>query len=502
MGPIAITVGLILGCLAIAAQGLVPSYSYWSDEIWSVAASKAGWPELFRVWLIPDTHPPLYQGLLKLWIGVAGSGETATRSLSLLMTALSLVAAAWFASGRGQGRRLVTLAFLGTSPFFLFLAQETRSYALAMALATVMVGSALRLRSRALPSAIAPPPETERGGALAWVFRGSCLLLSLTHYFALLFVLSLLAVGTAEGLIVSRRRHILPLLLAILVWPLLHGLAGPYSARLQRLDWIDVEPVTGTLSALSSGLLPLLELKQGGLALLGWVAFAIGLCWAIGSASGLRRWLLTPPLALPLAQGEARFLALVIISFTALMLVIDLIQPLSQPRYYSVLLPAAAYLCGDGWELSRSLGRFRRSALAVLLATVLLLQLRIAQQRLADKRRPLENYRAVAAFVERSDLCRQGCRSSGWRPDALMATYFRPGQLQDIGQRTAPAPGAGSQPLLVFHSGQQGLAKLRAAQPSLACWEAPGAWPLSAVVLLPPGSPSQPERHGLHPCPP
>ncbi len=420
MGPIAVTVGLILGCLAIAAKGLVPAYSYWSDEIWSVAASKAGWPELFRVWLIPDTHPPLYQGLLKLWIGVAGSGETATHSLSLLMTALSLVATAWFASGRGQGRRLVTLAFLGTSPTFLFYAQETRSYAMSMALSTVMVGSALLLRSRALQTTNPPPPEPVQGGALDWVFQASCLLLSLTHYFSLLFVLVLLAVSTAEGLIVSRRRHILPLLLAILVWPLLHGLAGPYSARLQRLDWIEVEPITGTFSAVSSGLLPLLELNGGSYALLGWVAVATGLCWAIGSASGLRRWLLTPPRELALAKGETRFLALVITSFVGLMLVIDLIKPLSMPRYYSVLLPAAAYLCGDGWELSRSLGRFRRTALTILLATVLLLQLRIAQQRLADKRRPLENYRAVAAFVERSDLCREGLpeqRLASGRPD-------------------------------------------------------------------------------------
>ncbi len=56
--------------------------------------------------------------------------------------------------------------------------------------------------------------------------------------------------------------------------------------------------------------------------------------------------------------------------------------------------------------------------------------------------------------------------------------------------------------MLVFHSGRDRLATLRSAEPGLVCWEAPGTLPLSAVVLLPPGSRSEPERHGLRPCPP
>ncbi|MEA5411897.1 hypothetical protein VB737_08975 [Synechococcus sp. BA-120 BA3] len=118
-----VTAVLILCCLGFAGQGLTTAYSYWSDEIWSVAASSADWGVLFRDWLLPDTHPPLYQVLLKLWIGVFGPGETATRSLSFLIAALGLVAAALGSSGRGAGRRLFTVAFLGTSPSFLFYAQ-------------------------------------------------------------------------------------------------------------------------------------------------------------------------------------------------------------------------------------------------------------------------------------------------------------------------------------------------------------------------------------------
>jgi len=143
-----LTAVLILCCLGFAGQGLTTAYSYWSDELWSVAASSADWGVLVHDWLIPDVHPPLYQVLLKLWIGFFGGGESATRSLSFLIAALGLVAAALCSSGRGAGRRLFTVAFLGTSPSFLFYAQETRSYALSLTLSTLMLGTALLLRHR------------------------------------------------------------------------------------------------------------------------------------------------------------------------------------------------------------------------------------------------------------------------------------------------------------------------------------------------------------------
>ncbi len=102
---VALTGLLILFCLTMAGQGLTTAYSYWSDELWSVAASRADWGGLLHDWLIPDLHPPLYQALLKLWIGVFGTGEPATRSLSFLIAALALLAAALCSSGRGAGRR-------------------------------------------------------------------------------------------------------------------------------------------------------------------------------------------------------------------------------------------------------------------------------------------------------------------------------------------------------------------------------------------------------------
>ncbi len=486
--PAALTGLLILFCLTMAGQGLTTAYSYWSDELWSVAASSADWGVLLHDWLIPDVHPPLYQLLLKLWIGVFGTGETVTRSLSFLIAALGLVAAALCSSGRGAGRRLFTVAFLGTSPAFLFFAQETRSYALSLTLSTLMLGTALLLRQRT------GCHET----ALRWGFAISCLLLSLTHYFSLIFVVVVLAVVTAEGTVFRSRTDAIPLLLLLLLWPLLHALLSPPAENLTRIDWIEVTPISGTITQFLAGTLPLLDPRQGPRGLLILVAFVGGIGAATFPVFSRGVFSRRAP-----ATGEARFVLTVLIAFLALILAIDPFRPLSQGRYYIVVLPALAYLVGIGWELTVSLGRVRRVALASLLCAVMLLQLRIGTQHLADKRRPQENYKLLASFVADSDLCRkgEGCWSSGWFLEALTATYFSSHQLMAFEAGTPLAQTRLDRPLLGFRRAYPKLKGLIANNPAMACWEAPGSWETTAFILLPRTSPAQPARHGLRPCP-
>jgi hypothetical protein len=498
---LAISGGLILFFVWAASRGLGDSYSYWSDELWSVSASRADWGVLLRDWLIPDTHPPLYQTLLKLWIGGGGSGEAATRSLSLLMAGLGLVATALFASGRGAGRRLVSVAFLGTSPAFLFFAQESRSYATSLALSALMLGAALELRQRRLGGSSNVLLAGWGDGTLRGLFVLGCLLLSLTHYASLLFVLVVLAVVGAEGLVLGRRRQVLPLVLAVLASPVAHLLSSSFDNKLQRLDWIKVEPIHGTLTQFLGGTLPLLEPGRSAPGLLTLVAAGLATTLVFAVTAARRRPEPLAPVPPSPSLGEARFLLLAIAGFLTLMLAIDLVKPLSQARYSIVVLPALAYLCGDGWVLGRSGSRPRRLALASLLAVWLLLQWQLGQRELAEKRAPLQNYKLMASFVERSGLCERGCWSHGWRLDALSPLYFRPGQLQpppdgwwDLGEPL-------ERPFLGFQLAPDDLPALRAANPDLACWEAPGAWRSAPFVLLTRTSPVQPARHGLRPCP-
>lgn len=498
---LAITGGLIFIFLLAAGWGLGDNDSYWSDELWSVSASRAEWGVMLRDWLIPDTHPPLYQSLLKLWIGIGGSGEMATRSLSLLMAALGLLATALFASGRGAGRRLVSVAFLGSSPAFMVYAQESRSYATSLALSAVVLGVALELRQRRLGGSSNILLAGWGDGTLRGLFVLACLLLSLTHYFSLLFVLVVLAVVSAEGLVLARRRQVLPLLLGLLVWPAAHLLSSSFANKLQRLSWIRVEPIHGTITQFLEGTLPLLAPGRAGAA--GLLLLSVGLAAALvlGFSGAFRGPSPGVPGPSSPARGEGRFLLLVIGVFLALMLPIDLIKPLSQPRYYIVLLPAVAYLFGHGWELTRRLGHGRRLALASLLAVWLLLQWQLGQRELAEKRAPWQNYKLMASFVERSGLCDGGCWSNGWPLDTLSPLYFRPGQLQQTPDGWPDAGEPLNRPFLGFHRAHKDRPALRAAHPDLACWEAPGAWRNTPFILLPRTSAVQPARHGLRPCP-
>ncbi len=499
-GSFLATTLLILVLVLVAAAGLQTGYSYWVDELWSVSASSADWGVLLRDWLIPDTHPPLYQALLKLWIGWGGNGEVATRSLSLLMAALGLAATALFASGRGAGRRLVSVAFLGTSPAWMFYAQEARSYATSLALSAVLLGLALELRQRSLAGSGNPLLARWSDRWLQRLFALACLLLSLTHYFSLLFVLVVLALGGIEGHILSRRRDVLPLLLLVSAWPLFHLLMSPLSGKLERVAWIQVQPIRGTIAEFLKGTLPLLAPGRAERALILALGLVVALLFVVPAV--LRRRSPVAPEARGPALGEASFLVLILVVFLALMLPLDLVKPLSQGRYYIVAVPAVAYLCGAGWERSRGSGRARRSALAVFLALWLVLQWQLGLRELSGKTMPLQNHKLMAAFVTRSGVCDRGCWTTGWLPEALSPLYFPAGQLQRLPKMIGSVAPPLERPLLGFHNAARRLPALRAANPTMACWEAPATWQNSSFLLLPTTSSAQPASHGLRPCPP
>jgi uncharacterized membrane protein len=493
IGPYGVlTALLILFCLLVASRGLAESYSYWSDEIWSVAASRASWGSLFRDWLLPDTHPPLYQVLLKIWMGLTGSGEAATRSLSFLMAAFSLVAAALCCSPMGAGRRLVTVAFLGTSPAFLFYAQETRSYATSAAFSTLMLGSALLLRRRSYGSA---------GHSHTWilrlVFATSALLLSLTHYFSLLFVLVVLAVATADGAIFRSKKEAILLLALIMVCPLAHALLSNPSDKLARIDWIQVAPVTGTLTQYIAGILPLVDPREGPRVLKIALVLAGGIAFAMGPLLRPRSSLRATP-----AAGDARFLTLIMLGFLVLMLLLDPIKPMSFDKYYIVVLPALAYLLGAAWEITVPLPWFRKAVLAALLVFVMVQQLAIGRYDLAQKRLPRENYKAMASFVAASGICKDACWSTGWLLEAVTGSYFKPGQLLEYKPTATQKALPLDRPLLAFKKSSRNLEDVFAANPDMVCWEAPSATPRGTIVLLPRTTSARPEQHGLRPCAP
>jgi hypothetical protein len=104
--------------------------SLWIDEAFSVYVGRQPLADLWRTTVHLDFHPPLYYALLHVWMAF-GDGETALRSLSALLSTLTLPVV--FLIGARLGGRVLGVASCGLvalSPIQIAYAQQVRMYAL------------------------------------------------------------------------------------------------------------------------------------------------------------------------------------------------------------------------------------------------------------------------------------------------------------------------------------------------------------------------------------
>ena len=113
----------------------------WLDEAQSVAIAHLPLPALFAA-LEQDGSPPLYYLLLHVWTALFGTSATAVRSLSAVISVLTLPLA-WYVARRLVGRRAAAalVVLLATSPFLIRYASETRMYGLLVLLTVVGIGA-------------------------------------------------------------------------------------------------------------------------------------------------------------------------------------------------------------------------------------------------------------------------------------------------------------------------------------------------------------------------
>lgn len=133
---------LVLLSLVLRTQNL--GVGYWIDEGLSVGIADrplADIPGVLRL----DGSPPLYYGLLSVWMSLTGTTEESSTHLLSLIVALLTVPIA-FAVARGlYGARAgwIAAALFALNPFLTQYAQETRMYALVMLLGTIATGAFL-----------------------------------------------------------------------------------------------------------------------------------------------------------------------------------------------------------------------------------------------------------------------------------------------------------------------------------------------------------------------
>ncbi|MEL7209416.1 MAG: glycosyltransferase family 39 protein, partial [Actinomycetota bacterium] len=118
--------------LAVVALGVIGRFAastpLWLDEALSVNIAALPVGDIAEA-LRHDGHPPLYYFLLHGWIELFGTGDTAVRALSGVLSVLTLPVA--FVVGRRRGGELVgwlTVLVLAASPYALRYATETRMY--------------------------------------------------------------------------------------------------------------------------------------------------------------------------------------------------------------------------------------------------------------------------------------------------------------------------------------------------------------------------------------
>lgn len=352
-----------LAGVGLAVANIWTPYSYWMDELYSVTASQQDLAGMFDL-LLADVHPPLYQMVLWCWLRLFGDSEPATRVLSLVFALSALAMMAIWSRKLETPARVATLVLFGSSLLFSYYAQETRSYAMLLLLATRLTLSFLDYRR-----------ESSHLGQLL----GLCILISLTHYFGLLLAAVVLAWLFFDNL--KNRQRLAWLMLTgavVLAWPVMIFMYGEMGSKLGGHFWIQV---AGPLDSLSIALRAMAH-SPGSLLLL------LGLTLATqASRQGLLRH------AAPLVR-----LAFLSSAVVALAVLIDLHTPVSTRRNYIILLPAMSILFG---LLFGRLFELRRIGLVamLLLAATGYKNVQQAHKEMAAKWLPLQNWKAAAHFL-------------------------------------------------------------------------------------------------------
>lgn len=406
-------------CLVAASRGLLSGYSYWADELHSVTASLASWQDLYGKWLAVDVHPPLYQSVLKLWMGIFGSSEISTRLLSFFFALLTILIFSIEALQRRQVRRVLALAVLGLSPAFAFYAQETRSYSMALMLASLVTVLALRLRAHGQNSSA----DNNSRGATKATFAGyysAAIALSLTHYFGWIFVFSLSTITIFEKRIEKSRWKTIVLVILISLWPAWHLYAGNLGGKTGGDFWIDVsKPIIGTIDNYLQGCMFPLALGDSPYTFVSaWILLLSLTLIAFGSLRSIQNFLISPAnqsLGLP---DETRFLLVSIAVMLTITCVIDIHTPMSTSRNFIVLLPVTTLLVSNSLHALAMEGQPYnmgiRKGVAIFLALALAALFSVQTFRaLSGKILPSQNWKQLSVYVKKSGVCSEGCLAMG-----------------------------------------------------------------------------------------
>jgi hypothetical protein len=401
--------------LVFASRDLFKGYSYWFDELFSVVASMDTWDSLYRKWILPDVHPPLYQLVLKPWMAVLGTSEVSTRLLSYLF-AIGTIAIFSFESLRQKApRRVLALALMGVSPSFSYYSQETRSYSMALMLASVVTIIGLNLMDSAWVSKSVAGSDINTRYMRAGYYIFS-VMLSLTHYFGWIYIFTTSLVNLIQRRVEPNRFRSICLLCMISIWPMWHIANGEILKKTGGNFWIQVKPITGTLNAYLQGCFPVLSISAG--SMLPWSLVVALILVGFGSFRSIRMFVFQQTILSSQIARESLYLASVIALMISTTALIDIKSPMSTDRNFIVLLPSTMLLVANSiWALYSTGVADERAPRRIAAATIFLILsltlLKLSNEGLVARAVPRQNWKDLAAYVKYTGVCSSGCLAIG-----------------------------------------------------------------------------------------
>lgn len=371
----------------LAIYNIWEPYSYRFDEIFSVVASSTGFSEMFNRYILADVHPPLYQTVLWIWIHLFNDTEMATRSLSLIFI-LGALAIFWYLGRKHLEKKnfYFSAVFFAGNSMLVFYAQETRSFAMMLFLATLLTFRLLAGH------------QSQKG---LFVILGIAILLSLTHYFGLLFALLAMAILLFEHREELKKAAFLAVAgLLSLAWPIIHFTFGDLGAKTGGNFWIHSRGIQTTLSNLYGAVSPVQTPVHHG------VYAETAMLNAI-IMIGILLFLSVPLFLTRSTAGNksishhsyAKLLA-VFVLFVAAVILIDIQTPVSTIRNFLVLVPLFSLLAGV------SVGKIFYSRPKTGIAVMVLIAiggLSTGYRNITTKQIPLVNWADATRYIINSE---------------------------------------------------------------------------------------------------
>lgn len=148
--------GALIGIFAVAAVlrfAFLGRNSIWFDEAVTVLVAQAPWKDVIPLLRLEDAHPPFYYLMMRIWIGLVGTGDATIRIPSACFSLAAVLLTYALMRRISSARSSLLSAFLmSIAPFEIWSGQTARMYALLEALVLgatlVLLGAVERHRWR------------------------------------------------------------------------------------------------------------------------------------------------------------------------------------------------------------------------------------------------------------------------------------------------------------------------------------------------------------------